>query len=134
MHVSLSVVLSLGGICIVSLWAYCFFSVTISGHDLTKLVPAFAEVERPVVLAHVAVLILGLSIAFVCFSYVFLFLVNLVRQSQTRKRARLKTVAAQFNRDDWIGVIPDLSPGGNMYECLFETVPSAHHEIAGKQG
>jgi hypothetical protein len=54
-----------------------------------------------------------------------------MRPSQARKRARLKTVAAQFNRDDWIGVIPDISPGGNMYECLFETVPSAHHEIAG---
>jgi hypothetical protein len=129
MHVSARVALGLLGICLVSLWVYCYFNVTIHGHNLTKDNPAFVEVERAVVIGHIAVLIVLMSIAFCCFSYIALFLVNLVRQFKARMRARLKTVAAQFNRDDWIGVIPDLSPGKELYECLFDTAPSAHHEI-----
>ena len=80
-------------------------------------------------MGHIAVLIGLVSIAFCCFSYIALFLVNLVRQFKARMRARLQTVAAQFNRDDWIGVIPELSPGKELYEYLFDTAPSAHHEI-----
>jgi hypothetical protein len=96
--------------------------------------PQFAEVETPVVMAHVLVLGLLVLIVFVIFLYALLFVVNLLRQFHARKRARLKTVAAQFNRDDWIGLVPDLSPGGNVYECLFEAAPSAHHEIERKGG
>ena len=129
MNVSLAVTAALEGICLVALWVYFFFIVTVSGHGLTKQAPAFTEVEGPVVLAHLAVLVLLGSISFICFSYVSLFLINLTRQFRARKKAMLKTVAARFERDDWIGVIPDLFPGGNMYECLFETAPSAHHEI-----
>jgi hypothetical protein len=128
MHMSLRVVLGLGLICLMSLWAYCSFSVTSSSHNVTKGVAVSAEVERAVVLAHVVILTFAMSIAFLCFSYVSLFLVNQVRQFQARRRARLKTVAAEFNRDDWIGIVPGLSPGGHMYQCLFETAPSAHHE------
>src|SRR5262249_17967820 len=84
MHVSRSVALSLVGISFVSLWVYCFFSVLNRGHNLPKGIPVFDEVKTSVVLAHVAVLIFVMSIALVCFLYVSLFLVNLVRQCQAR--------------------------------------------------
>src|SRR5262249_17400904 len=110
MHVSLRVASSLGAICIGALWSYCFVHTVTSGHALTNRDPAFAGVETPVVLSHLAFLILCVSIALLCFSCSSLFSMNVVRQILARERARLKTVSREFNRDDWIGVIPDLSP------------------------
>jgi TIR domain len=133
MSMSMGVALSLGGICLLVLWAYCYFKTVTNGQNLTNSVPAFAEVETPVILAQVFVLCLAASIAFLSLSYSSIVFVNLIRQFLARNKARLKTVAAQFNRNDWIGIVPDLSPGGNIYECLFETAPSAHHEIESKR-
>jgi hypothetical protein len=129
MTISANVAFSLLGTCLFSLWVYSFVNVALIGDNMAKEVSAFAEVKTAVVMAHAGLLVLLLSAAFCCFSFVSLFVVNIVCQFRARKKARLNTVAAQFNRSDWIGVIPDLTPGKDMYECLFDTAPSAHHEL-----
>jgi hypothetical protein len=65
-----------------------------------------------------------------CLSFLYssLFCSTLARQFRVRKMVKEKTIAAEFSRDDWIGVIPGLSPGTDMYECLFAAAPLAHHE------
>lgn len=129
----MTVALGVGGICLSVLWAYSFINVVGYGRYLANSFPAFVEVETPVVLAHAVILCILVSISFLSLSYSSIVVVNLSRQFLARKKARLKTVAAQFTRNDWVGIVPDLSPGGNIYECLFETAPSAHHEIESKR-
>jgi hypothetical protein len=118
MQTSNALALTIGAISLVPLWAYCFARVVLR---------AFS-VGQSVQLAHFALLVLLVSGAVISFLYSALFLRDLAKQFGARNRARLKTIAAQFNRDDWIGAIPDLCPGAKMYECLFECAPSAHHE------
>jgi hypothetical protein len=120
--------LSLGTICIVILFTYCFYRVNVIGEELAKTSAAFDIVQKPVVVAHLLFFIGAASLDFLIFSYSALFTSNLVRQIRATKKARLKTIAAQFNRDDWIGIVPALLPGTKMYECLFEAAPFAHHE------
>lgn len=128
MLVARDMALSLGALCLLALWAYCYYRTNAVVPNLTKVVPELASVERPVRLAHFAVLVFLASVACLGFLYCFLFCSTLVRKIQARNRVRLRTIAAQFSRDDWIGVIPGLSPGTHMYECLFAAAPLAHHE------
>jgi hypothetical protein len=130
---SLAATLYLGTICMVILFAYCFYRINIIGEELVKTSAAFGMVRKPVIGAHLLVLTLFASLIFVIFLYSTLFTLNLIRQMLARRKTRLKTIAAQFNRDDWIGVVPALRPGTKMYECLFENAPFAHHEIERKK-
>jgi hypothetical protein len=129
LYVSLGVACKLIGISLICLWVYCILRVTVAGHDLTMRVAEFSKVEGVVVFASAVVLIVMASTAFVFGSYISLLVGNLVRQFQARRKARLKIITEQFSRDDWVGVIPDLDRGGKMYECLFESAPSAHQEF-----
>jgi hypothetical protein len=126
--------LFIGSLCFLSLLAYCYYRVNVVVPNLTNGASQFAMVERPVRLAHFGIYAVLASVAGLSFLYSSLFGSTLVRQFKARNRARLRTIAAQFNRDDWIGVIPGLSPGTNMYECLFAAAPLAHHEAARKAG
>jgi hypothetical protein len=129
MQISNALAVSVGVIGLISLWGYSFYRATL-GRNLTS--DAFVMLERPVELAHLALFVLLVSAAFVSSAYSVLFVRNLARQFRARNRARLKSIAAKFNRDDWIGIVPDLCPGAKMYECLFEAAPSAHHEAERK--
>ena len=128
MLVAKSIALCFGVLCLLSLWAYCYFRINVVIPNLTIGFPELAMVERPVRLVHFAVLVLLASAACLSFLYCSLVCSTLVRQFHARNRVRLRTIAAQFSRDDWIGVIPGLSPGTHMYECLFAAAPLAHHE------
>jgi len=132
MQAAKGIALGAGALCLLSLWAYCYCRANMALPNLTNGAPELAMVERPVRLAHFFLLAVAASAACVSFLYCFLFGSTLVRQFRARSRVRLKTIAAQFNRDDWIGVIPGLSPGTSMYECLFAAAPLAHHEIERK--
>src|SRR5262245_39414716 len=105
MQISNVLAVSVTAIGLILLWGYCFYRA-ILGRNLTR--DAFVMLERPVELAHLALLVLLVSAAFVSSLYSVLFVRNLARQFRARARARLRTIAAQFNRDDWIGIIPDL--------------------------
>jgi hypothetical protein len=110
-------------------WVSCLLDVITKGHNLTHTTPSYIEVTTPVVFANASILCLLASLAIASFTYSLLLCLGLSQRVRARRRARLKTVCAQFSRDEWIGVIPDLFPGGDLYESLFETVPLAHHEI-----
>jgi hypothetical protein len=129
MRISSAVALSLGMICLLFLLGYCYYRVKLVGDELAKKSALFSMVHEPVVLGHLFVFIVAASLGFLSVSYSALFTSNLVWQLQARKKARLKTIAGQFNRDDWIGILSVLIPGTKVYECLFETAPFAHHEI-----
>jgi hypothetical protein len=129
MSVSASATLWFGSCSVAALWGYCYYDTVRKARSVTEGLPHLAAVETPVILAHIVVLGLLALITFAILTYVTLFVVNLLRQFHARRMARLKTVAAQFNRDDWVGLVPDLSPGGRVYESLFEILPSAHHEV-----
>jgi hypothetical protein len=116
------------------LLAYSYYTVTKHAPMLATGFPAFAEVERPIIVFHVALLSMVVLAAFLSCSYITLVVINQVRQFRARRKARLKAVAAQFHRDEWIGLGPGLSPGGEIYECLFAAAPAAHHELEGKGG
>jgi hypothetical protein len=128
MQAAKGITLGAGALCLLSLWAYCYYRINVVVPNLTIGAPELAMVERPVRLTHFFLLALVASAACVSFLYCSLFGSTLVRQFRARNRVRLRTIAAQFNRDDWIGVIPGLSPGTSMYECLFAAAPLAHHE------
>lgn len=113
-----------------SLWSYCLFKVFINILELTQQFPVLAQIKADVIFAYTAIFGGTATIAFICFAYVILFLLNLYFQFRASRKARLKTISAQFHRDDWLGVIPNLSPGQPMYECLFDVAPKAHHEVS----
>ena len=125
MHAFTKAALVLMGICIVSLWLYCFYNVRVS-YNLVKELASFAEVESAVVIAHSTILSALLSLAFCSVSYEFLFLMSLVQQFRARRQVGLKTIAGRFNHNDWIGVIPNLVLG--EYDCFFDKALLAHHE------
>jgi hypothetical protein len=128
MQVPMYMALGLGVVCLVGVCAVCYYRARTIGHDLTRDTSEFANVEIQVVMTHYALLTALASVALLSGWYSALVCSNLVQQMRARRRARLKTVAAQFSRLDWVGVIPGLYPGQSMYECLYETAPSAHHE------
>jgi hypothetical protein len=128
MQISTDVALSSGGVFLSSLWALCYYRSAASGLKLANSVPSFDAIKAPVVLTHLVLLVIVVSIAFLSVSYSCIFCSNLIQQFRARNRARLRTIAVQFSRDDWIDVIPGLRPGAHLYECLFEAAPSAHHE------
>jgi hypothetical protein len=134
MQISAAATLSVGTICFFVLLVYCFYRVNILGEELAKKYPSFEMVQQPVVLVHFFIFVIIVSFGYLIVSYSALCIYNLIRQFGARNKARLKTVGAQFNRDDWIGKIPGLLPGTAMYECLFESAPSAHHESGRKEG
>jgi hypothetical protein len=133
MQTSVAAVCAVVAICFGLLFVYCFYRVSTLGEELTKTFPLFIMVKQDVVLTHFFIFIFFVSISFLPFSYSVLCNYSLLRQFRARKKARLKTVAAEFNRDDWIGIIPGLLPGTAMYECLFESAPLAHHESGRKE-
>ncbi|MCS6306494.1 MAG: hypothetical protein H8K07_22955 [Nitrospira sp.] len=116
-----------GGICFLVVWAACAFDVIIHGRNLTQTTPVTAE-PATYVLIHMFFLGLLAVISLVVCAYVLLFTVTLLLQLIAYWRARMDLKDAQFRRDDWEGLIPGLSPGGPLYECLFESVLPTHHD------
>jgi hypothetical protein len=53
---------------------------------------------------------------------------NFFRQWVAQRKAKLKIGKAEFNRNNWIGVVPGLNPGLPLFESLYDTAPKAHHE------
>jgi hypothetical protein len=129
MFVSVRVLLTVGVSGVLVLFSNSFVDVITKGHNLTDRTSSYIQVTTPVELSNLAILLLLLVVAISSLIYSFLLCLGISRQVKARRRARLKTVSAEFSRNDWIGVIPDLFPGGDLYESLFETVPLAHHEI-----
>jgi hypothetical protein len=89
---------------------------------------AFAEVRSVAVLSTVAVLVVCVAVVLLAVGYTFLVVVGVWRQWRAQRRASLKAGTADFARDDWLGVIPGMLPSSELYECLFDTAPLAHHE------
>jgi len=129
METSQTIILLVAAIGFVSLLTYYLYRVITTGQILAMENPAWSIVQGPVVASHCIVIMVLASIALLISLYCFLVFRNLLGQFTARQRARLKTIAAEFNRDDWIGIIPGLIPGTYIYDCLFATAPSAHHEI-----
>jgi hypothetical protein len=92
--------LSMVGICIVILFAYSFYRVNVIGGELAQTSPAFVMVKQPVIFTHLAVLFGPASLCFLVILYSTFFTSSLISQIRARKRARLKTIVGQFNRDD----------------------------------
>ena len=112
---------------------YVVVCVNVIGDEIAQTSAAFVVVQQPVIVTHLFFLIVPASLCFLSVLYSTLFTSHLISQIRARKRARLKAIVGQFNRDDWIGKVPGLLPGKSMYECLFETAPFAHHEIERKK-
>lgn len=89
---------------------------------------AFAEVRAVTVLMNVGLFAALAAAVFTVAGYTILVFVGIWRQRRAQRRASLKAGTADFARDDWLGVIPGMVPGSKLYECLFDTVPLAHHE------
>lgn len=51
------------------------------------------------------------------------------RQLQTARRAALRARTAEFDRSDWVGVVPGMTPGEALYESMEAVAPRAHHEV-----
>jgi len=51
-------------------------------------------------------------------------------QLRAARRAALLTRAGEFARDDWVGLVPGMSPGQPVYEAMRVSAPRAHHERA----
>jgi hypothetical protein len=115
--------------CVVVLFGYCFWDASDKALQLTHNNPGFEQVKTIAVLANALVLGVLMTLAFSSCSYSSLVSMNLMMQRRARNKARLRTVTGEFSRDDWVGIIPELSPAGNLYESLFAAAPLAHHEI-----
>jgi hypothetical protein len=89
---------------------------------------AFAEVHTLTVLSTVCLLVVLAATVLLVAGYTLLVVMGVWRQWHAQRRASLKAGTADFARDDWLGVIPGMLPGSELYECLFDTAPSAHHE------
>jgi hypothetical protein len=103
-------------ICMLALWAYCLVSVYIKADALAN---GNADIQTAVVLAHCPIFIILLTAAFFSFTYSSFLSFSLAKQWRARKRASLKTLSAEFSRDDWVGIIPDLHPGGKLYDVYL---------------
>jgi hypothetical protein len=110
-------------------YVYCFLHTYAEANELMHGNPDADQIKTAVLIANVVVLCMLATLACFSCSYNLLVSVNLIRQHQAREMARLKTVTGEFNRDDWVGIIPGLDRGGSLYESLFEVAPLAHHEI-----
>jgi hypothetical protein len=88
----------------------------------------FAEARTATILTAVGVLVAFTGIAWMITGYTILVFLGVWQQWRAQRRACLKAGLAEFSRDDWLGVIPDMLPGTQLYECMFDTAPPAHHE------
>ena len=89
---------------------------------------AFAEARDSTVIAVVGILVGLGAVVLTVTGYTLVVVVGVWRQRGAQRRASLKAGAADFARDDWVGVIPDMGRGSTLYECLFDIAPPAHHE------
>ncbi len=121
-----------GGTCFLIVWAACAFDVIIHGRNLTRNLSLTAEPATSVFLSHMFFLGLLTFIGFVVCAYVLVFTVTLLLQLIAYWRARMELKEAQFRRADWEGLIPGLSPGEPLYECLFESALPTHRDAKGK--
>lgn len=87
-----------------------------------------ATYRQYIVMARVLLLIIPASISFISFGYTLLICFGIWKQYSALRKASLRIGTAQFSRGDWVKVIPNLTPGTELYECLYESAPLAHHE------
>jgi hypothetical protein len=109
------------------LWILCFFAVQQT--PTASLARQTAPLEASVAIgSHVFLLALGTSVVALLLVYCLRVLQSQIKQVLARRRARLKIVAAEFRRDDWIELMTELSAGSSIYQAMFDTAPLAHHE------
>ena len=113
-----------------ALWILCFFAVQQTptaglARQTTPLEASVAIGSQTFLLALVA------SVAALSLLYCLRVLQSQIKQVLARRRARLKIVAAEFRRDDWIDLMTGLSDSSGIYQAMFDTAPLAHHERLG---
>lgn len=124
--------LGLLGAILVTLFVLAYGKARTATEALASQGGVFSEVRQITVLAHVGVLVALAALILGVSGYTLLVVAGVWRQWRAQRRAALKAGRADFARDDWRTVIPGLVPGSDLYECLFESAPAAHHEEAAR--
>jgi hypothetical protein len=82
-----------------------------------------------VALIHLLFLSVMASFGIICLLYALVFYRKLVTQIVSSRHARLMAKSGIFRRSDWMPVMPDLGEGKEVYACLVDEAPRAHHEL-----
>lgn len=117
----------LGGLLAV-LFAASYWQALTATDALVARGGAFAEMRSTTVLSGVVLLCALAALVLAAVGYTLLVVTELWRQWRAQRRASLKAGTADFARDDWMGIIPDMHPGSPLYDSLFNAAPAAHHE------
>lgn len=118
---------------ILGLFVFAFYHSLLVVHQGALKIANVSSQYKPYLNEANLVHLLGLSVAgsisMIFCLYTLAFLRKLITQFISARRARLRAKAGIFHKSDWKSVMPDMGEGQEVYACLMDEAPKAHHEL-----